>query len=214
MRAAVQDVHHRGGQHRGVHAAQIAIQRNPQRIRRSARRRHGHGENRVRTQTAFVFCAIQRDHGRVQQPLIGGIHTGQFRSENALDVLDCLQNALAEIVALVAVAQFHGFVFARRRATGNGCPSNRTTCQYYIGLNRRITARIENFPRTNCSNFRHSAPRNVVLKSVFELRPPIHSNRFASDRADGFQKGHRRPSASVGMQSSTRDSNKAAGSPS
>jgi hypothetical protein len=49
----------------------------------------------------------------------------------------------------------------------------------------------------------------VVLKSVFELRPPVDANGLAGDRADRLKKGHRRLSAFARVEGSTRDFNKA-----
>ena len=113
VRAAVQHVQHRSGQHAGIHSAQIAIQRDFKRLRHGARGGHRYRQNRIRAQLAFVRRSIQRNHRLVDQPLVRRIHPFQFRRNHRLHVRYGLQHALAEVVALVAVAQLHGLMLAR-----------------------------------------------------------------------------------------------------
>ena len=62
MRAAVQHVEHGRGQHACIHAAEVAIKRNFERLGHGARRGHGDGQNRIRAQLAFVRRTVERDH--------------------------------------------------------------------------------------------------------------------------------------------------------
>ena len=77
---------------------------------------------------------------------------------NALDILDGLQHALAQVVRLVAVAQFHGFVLARGGAAGNCRAANRAAFENNVGFNGGVSARIQNLARMDCSNLRHVTP--------------------------------------------------------
>ena len=113
VRAAVQDVHHRNRQSAGVDAAQIAIQRGALRRGRRARYRHRRRQHRVRAQIALVGRAVEIDHDPVDLRLQGGIVPGQRLFDGPVDVGDGFGDAFALIAILIAIAQFHGLMFAR-----------------------------------------------------------------------------------------------------
>jgi hypothetical protein len=62
-----------------------------------------------------------------------------------VDGFDRLAHALAEIAALVAVAQFHRLMRAGGRARRHGGAADRTVLQHDIDLDRGIAAAVENF---------------------------------------------------------------------
>ncbi len=169
MRAAVQHVQHRRGQHAGVHAAQIAVQRNLKRLRHGARRGHGNGKNGVGAQLALVRRAVQRNHRLVDQPLVGRVHAFQLRRNHGFNVFHGLQHALAEVMALVAVAQFHGLMLAGRSARRHNGAAHGAAFQNHVRFHGRIAARVKNFAGTYGNNLSHIAPHNAVLQPVIQL---------------------------------------------
>ena len=120
MSAAVQDVHHRNGQGLGIGAADVSIQGQADGLGRGAGAGQRHAQNGVGAQTALVGSAVQIDHGLVQQSLIHGVQTGQSLGDLAVDSLNSLQNALAQITALVAVAQFASLINTGGSTGGHG----------------------------------------------------------------------------------------------
>ena len=67
VRAAVQHVHHRHGQHVGRLAAEVAPQRRAGLGRRGLGRGERHAQDRVGAQPALVRGAVELDHGGVQR---------------------------------------------------------------------------------------------------------------------------------------------------
>ena len=143
MRAAVEHVEHGRGQDAGVDAAQVAIERNLQRLGHGAGGGHGDSQDGVGAQLALVGRAVERDHGLVEEALVGGVHAFQFGSNDGLNVGNGLENALAQVVALVAVAQFHGLMFAGGGARGHNGAAQCAAFQNYVCFHGGIAARIQ-----------------------------------------------------------------------
>ena len=59
---------------------------------------------------------VERDHGLVDTDLVGYVHADDGRGDHLVDILDGVQYALAQVTALVAVAELERFVLARRCA--------------------------------------------------------------------------------------------------
>ena len=154
MRAAVQDVHHRGGQNIGAGPAEIAIERQAESGRGSSRCRHRNRQDGIGAQPALVLGAIEFDHLLVDGALVGGVHVGQGVGDFAVHIFYRLQHALAQIALLVAVAQLDRLVLAGRCAAGNGRASSGSVRQGDFRLDCGVAARIENLPRLNFLNLR------------------------------------------------------------
>ena len=78
----------------------------------------------------FLFSrAVELDHAVVQRGLIEGVHAAQLVGQLVVDVLDGLQDPLAEVFRLVAVAKFPGLVDAGAGAAGHGGPAERAVGQ-------------------------------------------------------------------------------------
>jgi hypothetical protein len=63
-----------------------------------------------------------------------------------------LGDALAEIAALVAVAQFKRFAFARRGARGHHRPAERAALETDLYFHRRVATRVENLAAVHLHN--------------------------------------------------------------
>ena len=116
VRAAVDDVHHRHRQLHAAHAAEVAVQRQARFFGRGAGHGHRYGQRSVGAQAGLVLGAVQVDQRPVQEGLFAGVQTQHRFGNLGVDVLDGLEHALAEIAALVAVAQLDGFARAGRCA--------------------------------------------------------------------------------------------------
>ena len=120
MGAAVEDIHHGHGQGLGVGAADIGVQGQAQGLGRGAGAGQGHAQDGVCAQAGLVGGAVQVDHGLVDEGLVHGVHAGEGLGDLAVDGVHGLEHALAQITALVAVAELTGLVNAGGSAGGHG----------------------------------------------------------------------------------------------
>ncbi len=111
MRAAVDDVGHRHGQHFRIRPAEILEHRLAQLGGGGFRVGQGHGQDRVGSEDGLGFRAVEVNHDPVHGQLVHSILPAQRRENLGGDILDGLGHAFAEITALVAVAQFNRFIF-------------------------------------------------------------------------------------------------------
>lgn len=158
MRAAVDDIHHRRGKDAGVDAAQVAIERKLEGAGRGTGGRHRDGEDGVRAEFGFVFGTIDGDHGRVNEPLVGGIHAHEFRGKDGLNIFDGLEDAFAQVVFLVAVTQLNGFMLTGRGSTGDCSAPTGSSVKDDVGFDGRVASGVEDFARVNRDNLCHVAP--------------------------------------------------------
>jgi hypothetical protein len=101
--------------------------------------------------------AVQVDHGLVDAALVGGVEAGQGRCDLVDDGVNGLLDTLAEVAALVAVAQFNGFVLAGG-STGRRCgAAYRAGCQSHLGLHGRIATGVDDFQSGDLRDFRHAS---------------------------------------------------------
>ncbi len=188
MRAAVEDIQHGSGQNAGVDAAEIAVERNLQRLRHGASGGHGDGKDGVGAELAFVGRAVQRDHGLVDEPLIGRVHAFQFGRNHGFHVGHGLQYAFAEEVAFVAIAEFHGFVLAGGSTRRHNCAAQSAALENHISFHGRIAARVKNFARANGNDLSHISPHNAVLQPVVQLGTAIHGKGLSGGALNRVQK--------------------------
>src|SRR5262249_19141262 len=80
----------------------------------------------------------------VDLDLIGGVLAAKGFRDFLVDVGHRLLRTLAEIAALVAVAEFYGFVFAGGRAGRHGGPSHASAGEIDVGFDCGIPAGIQN----------------------------------------------------------------------
>ena len=144
VRPAVDDVHHRRRQQVRPDAAQIAIQRLLAEVGRRLGHGQRHAEDRVGAQVLLVRRAVELDQPLVDADLIERVPAGQRIGDRRVDVLNGLGHALAQIDALVAVAQLPGLVNARARPAGHGGPAERAVGKRHFDFDGRIAAAIEN----------------------------------------------------------------------
>ena len=112
VRAAVDDVGHRHGQHLRVRSAEISEERLAKRSGGGLGVGERDGEDGVRAELGFRFRAVELEHVAVNGELVERVHTDERGKDFAVHVRHGLLHAFAGETFLVAVAQFDGFVFA------------------------------------------------------------------------------------------------------
>ena len=145
MRAAVDDVHHRHGEHLGVGSAEVFEQRRADGGGGGVGVGEGNAEDRVRAELLFVLGAVEFDERLVQRDLIERVHAAQGGGDVVVDRLDGLADALAEIAFLVAVTQFPGFVLAGGSPAGHGGAALDAAFEMDFDFDGGIAAGIEDF---------------------------------------------------------------------
>jgi hypothetical protein len=199
MAAAVQDVHHRRRQHAGAHSTKIAVERQLERRGRGARAGHRDSQNCVRTQLGLVLRTVDRNHRRIDQPLVRRVHPGQLRREDRFDVLNRVEHALAQVMSFVPIAELNRFVLAGRCAGWNCGAPHGSAGKGHVGFYSRISARIKNFAGSNRDNLSHVAPvrccvcgadavlvlDDAVLHAFVEFGAAIDRNGRSASSVDG-----------------------------
>ena len=112
MCPAVDNVHHRDGEHVRRNAAYIAVQRQPARICCGFRHGKADPEDRIRAQPRLIFGAIKRDHRAVNLTLIFGLKPAQFVSNLSVYAVNCLPHAFAKEASRITVTQFNRLIRA------------------------------------------------------------------------------------------------------
>jgi len=69
----------------------------------------GHRQDGIGTQLGFVVGTICLDHQTIEFTLVSDILAQQQAANGAVDIANGGQHPLAQVAALVAVAQFQGF---------------------------------------------------------------------------------------------------------
>ena len=104
---------------------------------------------------ALVRRAVEIDHDLVDLDLLLDGLIAQRLEDFAVDGLDRLLHALAEIALLVAVPQFDRLMRAGRGARGHRRAADRAVFQHHIDFNRGIATAIENFTANDVDDGGH-----------------------------------------------------------
>ena len=86
--AAVEHVQHRHGQHVGVGAADVAVQRQAQLVGRRLGHGQRHAEDGVGAEAGLVVGAVEVEHLAVDLALVEGVEAEQRLADLAVDVVD------------------------------------------------------------------------------------------------------------------------------
>ena len=143
--AAVEDVHHRHGQGLGVHAADVVVEGDIEGVGGSAGAGQGDAEDGVGAQAGLVGGAVELDEHLVDGGLVEDVQAQHGLGDLGVDVLNGAGHALAQVTALVAVAELAGLVHAGGGAGGNGSAADGAVVEGDLDLNGRIAAGVHNF---------------------------------------------------------------------
>ena len=188
MRAAVQDVEHGRGQDGGVDAAEIAVKGNLEGLGHCASGSHGDGQDGIGAELAFVGGSIERVHGLIDEALVGGVHAFEFRGNDGFNIGHGLQNAFAEVMAFVAVAQLDGLKLAGGGSGWDNGTAHGAAFQDHVRFHGGIAARVKDFAGTNGNNFSHMIPHNSVQQPVIQSGTAIHGKIFSGGALNRIQK--------------------------
>ena len=155
MGAAVDDIHHRHRQQMRVGAADKTVQRLFGVVRRGPGGSQANAQDGIGAEPAFIFGAVQFDHGVVDQELVFGIHARQRVEQLTVDRVTGFQYALAAIARLIAVAQFDRFVGAGGGARRHRGTAKSAVFQHHINLDGGVAAAVEDFAGENVGNGGH-----------------------------------------------------------
>ena len=197
VRAAVDDVHHRHGEHDRLLPAQRAVERQA-RVGRG-RLRHGerHAEQGVRAERALVRRAVELDQAAVDRCLIARVETLHGRAELGDDVADRPQDALAEVRLRIAVAQLDRLVLAGGSPRRDGGATERARLEDDVDLDRRVAARVEDLPRRDALDGAHASPSSTrSMNRRLAPRRASSESTFSAD-ATATTPNSTSPSASI-----------------
>jgi len=104
--------------------------------------------------------------------LIFGIKVEKRLGNLSVHRIHGLEHTLAEIAALVSVAQFHRFMGARRCARRHRCAAKTAIFQQNIDFNGGIAPAVENFAAMDINDCGHGELRLRLLScgAIMEMR--------------------------------------------
>ena len=155
MHAAVENVHHGRGQQVSVDAAQVLVQRQARRLCRSAGNGQRHAQNRVGAELGLVGRTVRSDQRGIDSALVEGVEAHDGIGTLVVDVLDGLQDALAQVAALVAVAQLARLKGASRSARRHHRAAEAAVLEHDLDLDGGIAAAVENLTTVDVQNIAH-----------------------------------------------------------
>ena len=155
MHAAVEDIHHRCGQQVGVDAAQVLVQRQARRLGSGAGNSQRHARDGVGTELGLVGSTVRGNQRGIDGALVEGIEAHDGVSALVVDVLDGLRNALAQVAALVAIAQLAGLKGAGRSTRRHHCAAKAAVLEHDLDLDGGIAAAVEHLATVDVQNIAH-----------------------------------------------------------
>ncbi|SQC39936.1 Uncharacterised protein [Clostridium sporogenes] len=165
VRAAVDDVHHRHRQLHRARTAEVAVQRQAGLFGGRLRDGHRHGQHRVRAQARLVVGAVQLEQRLVEERLFRRVEAHDGFGDFGVDVLDCLQHALAVVAAGFAVAQFDRFTRAGGRARRHRRAAHRARFEQHVAFDGGVAARIQNLAADDIYDCTHGFPLRMTMDS-------------------------------------------------
>ena len=151
------------GSSRADGAADIAVERRAVRDRRGLGGRERDAEDGIGAEPALVGRAVERDQRLVDLDLRLGVHAADRVENLAVDRVDRLAYALAEI-ALVAVAQLDRLVRPGRGARRHRSAAARAVLEHDVDLDGRVAAAVEDFAADDVDDGGHAAPRGLSFR--------------------------------------------------
>ena len=155
MHAAVEDVHHRCGQQVGVDATQVLIQRQARRLGSGAGDGQRYAQDGVGAELGLVGRTVGGNQCGVNGALVEGIEAHDGVGALVVDVLDGLRNALAQVAALVAVAQLACLKGAGRSARRHHRAAEAAVLEHDLDLDGGVAAAVEHFTTVDVQNVTH-----------------------------------------------------------
>ncbi|MNI16248.1 hypothetical protein D3C73_695750 [compost metagenome] len=164
--AAVDDVHHRN-RHRvdtrgAVQVGDVSVQRQVLVLCCCLGRGQGNGEDRVGAQGTFVFSTVELDHCQIERFLVAWVHAFQQVADRTVDVGYGLQNALAQVTALVAIAQLERLTRASGSTGRRAGTADDAVVEKHVRFHGGIATGVENFTTFDVDDFSHCCKHSKV----------------------------------------------------
>ena len=166
--ATVHDVHVRDRQDVAIGAADVAVQRQACGLSGGVQSGQGNAEDGVGAQLALVRGAVELDHQVVEGALISGIHADDLRSDDLVHGLDRVENTLAAVDGLVAIATLPSLGLTGGSTRGNQTLALSTVFGLQVDLNGRVATGIQNLTCVHAFNCCHnySLKRLCILNDI------------------------------------------------
>ena len=179
MHAAVEDVHHRRGQQVGVDTAQVLVQRQARRLGSGAGDGQRHAQDGIGAELGLVGGSVRGDQRGIDGALIEGIEAHDGIGALVVDVLDGLRDALAQVAALVAIAQLARLKGAGRSARRHHRATKAAVLEHDLDLDGGVAAAVEHLATVDVQNITHVV--SLSLGNVVDASdwPTVH-HRCAS----------------------------------
>ena len=155
MHAAVEDVHHGRGQQVSVDAAQVLVQRQARRLGSGAGNGQRHAQDGVGTELGLVGGTVRGNQRGIDGALVEGVEAHDGVSALVVDVLDGLRDALAQVAALVAIAQLASFESAGRSARRHHRAAEAAVLEHDLDLDGGVAAAVEHLATVDVQNIAH-----------------------------------------------------------
>src|SRR5690606_34547430 len=125
-------------------------------VRGRAGDRHRDAEDRVRAELRLVRRPVRLDEDLVDLRLLERVDADEGRPERLVDVLDRLEDALAEVALLVAVAELDRLVLTRRRAARDGRAAAAARGLHF-DLDGGVASRVQDLACQHCGDLAHDS---------------------------------------------------------
>jgi len=136
----------------------VLIEGKAQRFRGGTRHRERHTENGVGSELGLVGCAVELDHGLIDEALVDGVEVDDLGSDQFVHIGDGPVHTLAAVARVLAVAQLQGFVLARGRAGGNRRAPERAGVEADVDFDGRIAPGVHDLAGVDVFNDCHEYP--------------------------------------------------------
>ena len=98
--------------------------------------------------------SVELDQELIDGGLIQNVQADNCLGDLAVDVLNCLEDALAAVTTLVTVAKLAGFVHTGGCAGGNGRAANGAVVEGNFDFNGGVAAGVKDLTRHDINNFK------------------------------------------------------------
>jgi hypothetical protein len=179
VRATVDYIHQRNGESARADSAEVTVKRLIEPFGGGSRSGERDGEYRIGSEFGFVRSGVYVNHRLIDFSLAQSIHSDDFCRDEFIDIVDGFQHALARVSFAIIVAQFKGFMRARRCARWDGGAASDSAEERDFSFDGRVSARVE-YWRSNKFAFPvRSIPKKESLwqKEKARRKNPVRRSR-------------------------------------
>ncbi len=139
----------------GGNAADIAIERQAARVRRSLCRRQADAQDGIGAEPRLILGPVQWDHRRIDFSLIFRVETDELFGNFIIYCRHGSKHALAQIFGGVPVALFGRFIGTGRSTRWHRRATEAAVLQHDIDFDSGIAPAVKNLPSVDIENSGH-----------------------------------------------------------